>query len=285
MSSVVKPTDRHVDGILKYMRDYLTAREQQVVRMNPRSENVISDITWIHLEILRKVLRKGKSFGGEKYPVADVLIGADDNRRRALFSASDQNSIMDEIVERDDAGVKNADQSIHDMRTFFRSIDPSLENLVQLIQHWVKWDLPDAADQCAFDEQMRRLKALCGVQFTDDIRTRYRQALGRPVDAPVTDEEIFQVEMRRLDQIAGRFCARRSEDEPYQLILRRETIEGSDQEGEPFDYKLRQCDAIAAKLQEEKNEVASRLGTPANGGTSDIHLSETGSNPAIAAQA
>ena len=280
MSSVVKPTDRHVDGILHYMRDYLTSREQQVVRMNPRIENVISDITWIHLEILKKVLRKGKSFGGEKYAVADVLSGGDDNKRKALFSSSDQNSIMDEIVERDDAGAKNADQSIHDMRTLFRAIDPSLENLVQLIQHWVKWDLPDAADLHTFDEQVRRLTTLRNVQISDDIRGRYRMALGKPTDAPVTDDEILQMEMRRLEQIAGRFCVRRSEDQPYQLIIRREGQgEANVAEGEPFDYKLRQCDSVYSRLEEERQAMKTRLG---NGGGSNP-VDQTGPNAALTA--
>jgi len=262
MSSVVKPADRNVDGILNHMRDYLNSREQQVVRMNPKAENVIRDIAWIHLEILRHVLQKPKAFGGEKYRVADVLAGADDNKRKALLSASDQNSILDELIDRPDemTGKKSA-EAIHDMRTLFRSIDPSLENLVQLIQYWVKWDLPDAADQHSFDEQIRRLSALRGIQMTDDIRSRYRAALGKPVDAPVTDQEIFSMELKRLEQIAGRFCARRSEDEPYQLIIRREdsVTGGAQVDGEPFDYKLRQCESISSRLEEERQATNAKM--------------------------
>lgn len=283
MSSVVKTADRNVDGILHYMRDYLNAREQQVIRINPRIENVIKDITWIHLEILSKVLQKGKSFGGEKFRVADILTGADDSKRKALFSTSDQNSIMDEIVERDDAPTGSADTSIHDMRTFFRSIDPALENLVQLIQHWVKWDLPDAADLHSFDEQIRRLTALRGIQLNDDLRARYRQALGKPADSPVSDGEIFQMEVRRLDHISSRFCTRRHEDDPYQLIICRE--EDGAEPGDSYDYKLRQCDTLAQKLQDEHKAVDARIGQAGGAAPAPSANQTPASNPAIQAQA
>lgn len=286
MSSVVKPADRNVDGILHHMRDYLDAREQQVVRVNPRIENVIKDITWIHLEILRKVLQKGKSFGGEKFRVADILTGADDLKRKALFSTSDQNSIMDEIVERDDAASGAVDQSIHDMRTLFRSIDPSLENLVQLIQHWVKWDLPDAADLHSFDEQIRRLTALRGIQLNDDLRARYRQALGKPTDAPITDEEIFKMEVRRLDSICSRFCTRRQDDEPYQLIICREEDNSEEPGGhEPYDYKLRQCDTFSRRLQEEHKAVDERIGSSKTPPPQPSATDTPASNPAVEAKA
>lgn len=262
MTPVAKPADRNVDGILNHMREYLDAREQQAVRMNSSLENVIKDVAWIHLEILRNVLHKSKAFGGEKYRVADVLAGADEGKRKALLSSSgDQSSIMDEIIDRaDDPGKKSVDKSIHDMRSFFRSIDPALENLVTLIQHWMKWDLSDAADQHGFDEQVRRLTALRGIQLNDDLRARYRQALGKTSDEDVSDSEIFQMEMRRLDQIAGRFCGRRSEDEPYQLIICRDEAADEESAGEPYNYKLRQCETIARRLEDERMAVDARIG-------------------------
>lgn len=267
---MVNSVDRNVDGILHYMRRYMAAREQQVLRINPRLSGLISDVVWLHLEILRTVLQKGKSFGGEKYRVADILTGADEAKRRALLSTSgDQNSIMDEIIERSEDTGKAGDQSIHDMRTLFRSIDPSLENLVQLIQHWIKWDLPDAADLHAFDEQIRRLHTLRNLQLNDEIRSRYRAALGKSQDANVTDAEIFDMELRRLDQIAARFCNRRLEDEPYELVICRGGCDdslvsdtcgqpaiasgGGEGDAEPYNYKLRQCDTINGKLAVERD--------------------------------
>lgn len=265
MSSVVNPADRNVDGILKHMREYLDSREQQVVRMNPAIENVIRDVAWIHLEILRKVLQKSKAFGGEKYRVADVLTGFDDTKRKALFStAGDQNSIMDEIIERTDDTGKAADNNIHDMRTFFRAIDPSLENLVQLIQHWVKWDLPDASDLHSFDEQIRRLTALRGIEFNEDLRNRYRAAMGKTPDAAISEQEIFQMELHRLNQIAGRFCSRRNEEEPYQLILCRDETDGQES-ADPYDYKLRQCETVTQRLATERQATEAHIAAKTGG--------------------
>lgn len=276
MTSAVKQVDRNVEGILAHMRDYMDAREQQLVRINKKVQNVIKDVTWMHLDILRHVLQKPKAFGGEKFRVADVLSGADDLKRKALLSSSDQNSIMDEIIDRpDEATGKKAADSIHDMRTLFRAIDPSLESLVQLIQFWVKWDLPDAADLHSFDEQIRRLKALRSIQLTDDIRGRYRQALGKPADVAITDDEIFQMEMKRLEQIASRFCARRHEDEPFQLIIRREGEAEAGEEGptgEPYDYKLRQCEDVTRRLEEERRATAEKFGGDNNSSSDAIEL-------------
>src|SRR5690606_39820195 len=99
--------------------------------------------------------------------------GSDDAKRKALLSVSDQNSLMPEIVNRADEQTRRvAELAIHDMRTLFRAIDPSLENVVQLIQHWLAWDLADAADLHHFDEQVRRLETLRGLEMTDDIRAR-----------------------------------------------------------------------------------------------------------------
>lgn len=274
--------DRNVDGILSYMRQYVALRQAKVVEFNPRFGPVINDITWIHLEILRKVLEKAKVFGGEKYRVADILTGGDDARRRVLLSTTgEQNSIMDDIIERSDESGKGVDQSIHDMRSLFRCTDPSLERLVQLIQHWVKWDLPDAADLHAFDEQVRRLTALRNYQLNDEVRARYRQALGKGQDAAVSDSDIFEVELRRLDQIAGRFCGRRNEDEPHEWIISRlnldeareavarqaaaETsptdvmVQALKETSVPFNYKLRQCDTVGQRLAEEHRAVEEKL--------------------------
>lgn len=270
--------DRNVEGILHYMQRYFAAREQQVLRINPGLQGILQDMVWLHMEILRKVLHKTKSFSGEKYRVADILAGADDMKRRSLFSTGgEQNSIMDDIVERSDETGKASDQSIHDMRTLFRSIDSSLENVVQLIQHWMKWDLPDAADLHTFDEQIRRLSTLRSIQLNDDVRERYRVALGKPKEDSATDEEILTMELKRLDQVATRFSLRRQEDEPYQMIICRDGCDklpadtpnapgtGSDdpaasKPGEPYDYKMRQCETLARRAAEEHQAVEQKLG-------------------------
>ena len=147
MNRVQRQKDRNTDGIMAHVRDYLENRKLQAIRINPKITGVTDDIIWVQLENLRLVLVKPKAFGGEKHRVADVLCGADETRRKSLLSPTDQNSLVTEIINRtDDQARRGADFAIVDMRTMFRFIDPSLENLVQLIQHWIMWDLGDAAD-------------------------------------------------------------------------------------------------------------------------------------------
>lgn len=253
--AVSKSGNRNVEGILHRMEDYLVARKLQTVRLNPDITTVIDDIVWIHLEILSQILEKMKPFGGEKYKVADILAGADESKKRALLSISDQNSIMDEIINRtDDHGKKSGDcGSITDMRTLFRAVSKPLENVVILIQNWIIWDLADAADLHHFDNLSMRLKALKSNAINDQIKARYKPALGKRPEETVSDDEILQFELHQMDILVNKFKNRRAEDEPYQMIIKRDkTAEGNEY---PFDYKKRQAEELAGRFEGEKREL------------------------------
>jgi hypothetical protein len=218
-----RPHDRNVEGILHYMHDYLSVREQQAIRINARIANIIDDIVWSQVANLRIVLEKQKMFGPERIRMADVLVGDDDLKRKALFSHSDQNSIIFEIINKSDEQKRAmAELAIHNLRTFFRALDPSLEMIVELIQHWLLWDLPDAADLHHFDEQLRRLHTLESAPISEDLRNRFRTALHRRPDEPMTNAEILQIELKRLGAIVARVSTRRAEEEAYMMIIRRD---------------------------------------------------------------
>lgn len=247
--------DRNVDGILSYIRDYLHMREVQTVRVNTRLAGVIEDIAWVQIQNMHRLLKKTKAFGGEKFRVADVLSSSDEVRRKALLGTIDQNSIVSEIINRGDEQTKRvADLTIHDMRTLFRMIDPSLENIVQLIQHWIFWDLPDASDLHNFDEQVRRLDTLRTIELNEDLLMKYRPALGKTIDESVLAEDVLNFELKRLDAIYTRFVNRRNEDESYQMIIGRD-----DAIGDPYDYKCTQAETLKARLDSEKESVNQRL--------------------------
>lgn len=246
-------TDRNTEGILRHIQDYLAVREQQASRINPRIAHVIHDVAWSQVENLRHTLQRIKVIGGEKFRVADILVGDDDQKRRALLSTSDNNSLVPEIVNRAD-DQRRADLAIHDMRTLFRAIDPSLENVVQLIQHWILWDLPDAADLFHFDEQVRRLETLLGMEITEDLRNRYRMAMRRAPTDVLTDEEILQVEFKRLAIIGQRVLTRRTEEEAYQMIIRRDELSGS-----AFQLALLRTSGHLERLQALEQNAAGAL--------------------------
>ncbi len=247
---------RNADGILSYMRIYMKEREIQAARLNSRLDSFIGDITWIQLQSLRLVLLKPKAFGGEKHQVADVLAGPDDLRRKAVLGTTDQNSILYEIINRpDENSRKVSDTAIHDMRTYFRAVDPALENVVTLIQHWIVWDLPDASDLHYFDEQARRIDALCGMEISEELRNRYRPVLHKQPSESVTDEAVLNYELGRMESAVVRFRQRRAEDEPYQLILSR----GEDDSSEPIDFKGSQIDGLVGAVEAEKGKVQARI--------------------------
>ena len=250
--------DRNVDGILEHIRDYLRMREQQAVRINSRLAGIIEDIAWVQVQNLRRLLEKPKAFGGEKHRVADVLTSSDDAKRKALLGTVDQNSIVSEIINRGEEQSKRvADLTIHDMRTLFRMIDPSLENIVQLIQHWIYWDLPDASDLHHFDEQSRRLETLRTIDLSEDLRGKYRPALGKTLDEAVSEAEVLNFELKRLETISTRYVARRNEDEAFQMIIGRDDVAG-----DPYDYKKMQSDQLKQRLEKEREKVDQRV-TPA----------------------
>lgn len=220
--------DRNVEGIFNHVQDYLAVRVQQAIRINPRVANVIDDIVWAQMANLRHVLQKPKGFGPERIRVADILASDIELRRKALFSFSDQNSIIYEIVNKSDEQKRAmAELAIHNMRTFFRALDPSLEMIVELIQHWILWDLPDATILFNFDEQMRRCNAVRTIEINEDLRNRYRTALHKRPEDPLSDADIITLEFKRLEHMVQGFIQRRAEEEAFMAIIRRDEQAGS----------------------------------------------------------
>lgn len=228
MTDCSKVSDKNVDGILTLLQDYLLVRERQAMRINTRLTNVIGDIVWVQMENMAHLLVALKSFGPDRFRVADILAGDDDTKRKALFSKSDQNSIIYEIINRKDEQRSRGDVNpIHDMRTLFHALDPSLEVIVELIQHWILWDLPDAAALFNFEQQMKRIHFLRSIEIPEDLKEKYRAALHKGAQQPFSDAEIIKLELKRLSVIAHHFLARRDEEESYMMIIRRDEEAGS----------------------------------------------------------
>lgn len=229
MATEARTADRNLDGILHYLNDYLSIREQQTIRINPGVAGVINDMVWVQVTNLRRVMTKTKAFGPERLRVADILASDDENKRRSLFHHADQNSIIFEIMNKaeDQHRGRVSEMPIHDMRTLFRALNPVLEVMVELIQHWILWDLGDAADMHNFDEQLKRCVYVRTHDLSEDVLHQYMAPLHkRPGDA-VTRAEVIRFELHRLEVIMNRFLLRCSEEEPYQMIIRRDELSGS----------------------------------------------------------
>jgi hypothetical protein len=81
---------------------------------------------------VRLVLAGYKAFGPVKVMVADILLSTT-KRRFATFSTRPTRvSILTEIVQmKEDKGQKTpASSNVHDMPSFYKALDPSLEKIV-----------------------------------------------------------------------------------------------------------------------------------------------------------
>ncbi|MCX7718046.1 MAG: hypothetical protein N2111_06535 [Candidatus Sumerlaeaceae bacterium] len=229
MSTESRAGDRNLEGILHYLNDYLAIREQQTIRINPGVAGVINDMVWVQVTNLRRVMSKTKAFGPERLRVADILASDDEAKRRSLFHHADQNSIIFEIMNKaeDQHRGRVSEMPIHDMRTLFRALNPALEVLVELIQHWILWDLPDAADMYNFDEQMKRCAYVRTHDLSEAVLHQYMIPLHKRPSDTITRAEVIRFELHRLEVILNRFLTRCGEEEPYQMIIRRDELPGS----------------------------------------------------------
>lgn len=215
---------KKIEGICKKVKEYMDLRFAHAVRINPKISHVYDDMSWQQLESLKDVISSGKAFGPVKYLVADILTGDDESKRKALFSPTDQNSIMNEILnikDKDDKKKTAGILGIKDMRSFYQALDPSLEKILELMQTWIWWDLGDACDIFHFELQVNRIIALRDNELTDNIVEYYRK-IHKKAAEEINKEFILAIEMEKLKHLLDRFAACREADEGYQLILKRD---------------------------------------------------------------
>jgi len=244
-------TQKRVDSILKKIQDYMDIRFTHAVRVNPKIGHVYDDVRWQQLTTLRQILESTKAFGPDRYYVADIL--CDDNmlRKKALFNATDQNSIFNEVINLKDRmeWEKRAGQlPIHDMRTFYSALDPSLEKIVELIQTWIWWDIADSSGMVAFEHQAIIMKQLQTVPIEGQILEHYQKTLKKAA-SELDRKMILQYEFDRLENIYKEYQERRTEEAGFQMILKRDVKEDKTL-GEPYDYKENQLKKLSAIVEQ-----------------------------------
>jgi hypothetical protein len=244
-------TQKRVESILKKIQDYMDIRFTHAVRVNPKIGHVYDDVRWQQLTTLRQILESSKAFGPDRYYVADML--CDDNmlRKRALFTATDQNSIFNEVINIKDRmeWEKRAGQlPIHDMRTFYSALDPSLEKIVELIQTWIWWDIADSSGMVAFEHQAIIMKQLQTVPIEGQILEHYQKTLKKAA-SELDRKMILQYEFDRLENIYKEYQERRTEEAGFQMILKRDVKEDKTL-GEPYDYKENQLKKLSTIVEQ-----------------------------------
>ncbi|MDX2177344.1 MAG: hypothetical protein SF028_12840 [Candidatus Sumerlaeia bacterium] len=220
-----------VEAVLTQVQRYLDARQPAVCRMNPNLERVWDDLVFQGIAQLHLTLANTKAFGPVRYHIAETFLGDDERRKSDFMSPTHQNSILYEIVEKDDAaGAKRMEGNleIHDLRTLFKMIEPAFINTVSLIQTFIWWDFLDAVDMARVDLKAGRIRAYREGKLNDQIRAWYKDMMKTP-DA-VSDEDITVYELWQTRASIQAFEARRQGEPGYKRIVSRDYSGGDNPE-------------------------------------------------------
>ncbi|MBN1903289.1 hypothetical protein JW926_18365 [Candidatus Sumerlaeota bacterium] len=252
-------TAKRVHGILEKIMEYLDIRFAHAVRVNPNVRHIYADIRWQQLTSLRLILESTKAWGPDRYYVADVLCEDNELRKKSLFLPTDQNSILNEIInlkEQKETARRAGQLPIRDMRTFYSALDPSLERIVELIQTWIWWDLPDACDMVSFEHQYQVLQKVLHLTRLDGPVMDHYQKIFRKTAAEINTRMVKEYEFNRLEQILKRFHERRTLEAGHEMIVKRDVKEDKTL-GEPYDYKYSQYSQLE-NIVEQSRKLASQ---------------------------
>lgn len=291
--------NRNTELILHQIRDYLEARGQAATRINPKLAPLLEDIFWQQINQLRLILNSGRGFGPVKYLVADLLVSDDIQKVRALFSPTDQVSILTEVVQgqEEKKGQKTAGQlEVHDMPSMFKTLDPSLEKIITLIQSWIWWDLEDACDLVKFDQTLQRIQLVDHSGVPPQLAQYYADQF-RVAPQQMTPDVVVAHELGRAEDLIQRFAQRRAEEEGYKNIVKREEMKDASpealiraiarqysmldaiHEGKPLDEATKSAYARALNLPPEQvtpDRVAQALTRAIEEGKSRLRAALTG---------
>jgi hypothetical protein len=250
-------TSKRVQGILEKIREYMDIRFDHASRVNPHIRHIYEDIRWQQMASLRLVLESSKAWGPDRYYVADVLCEDNELRKKSLFLPTDQNSILNEIInlkEKQDTARRAGQLPIRDMRTFYTALEPSLERVVELFQTWIWWDLPDACDLVAFEHQYQVLQKVLNIKIEGPVMDHY-QRIFRKTAAEISPRMVIEYEVSRLEHIMKRIEERRSLDAGHEMIVKRD-IKDDKTVGEPYDYKQQQYSQLENVLEQVKKKIS-----------------------------
>lgn len=220
--SVSEQTERNAQGILNHLHKYLLARFRHANRMDPRFGQIEGDLIWHELEAMRKVLLTSKPYAEFRYFIADVLMSFDTVKKHGLFSTSDMNCLLSSVVTetRQVDTEKTGVLHIRDMRGLYRMMDSSLDQVIELIQIWIWWDLLDAAEMNHFDAQAERIANMAPDRMNERVAAYYRSEMRLKKEAPnPTFEEVRDFEFQRTAKLLESMADRLRNEEIYQEMI------------------------------------------------------------------
>lgn len=234
-------TEINAVGVLKNLTQYLDIRFDYAARLNPKMRQVEMDLKWHQLDATRHLLLKSKPLGEVRFHVADIMVSYDVDKKRMLYSPKGQIAIMGEVLtsQKDDLHAKGGGQGIRDLATLYTAIDPWLKPILELMQTWTWWDLPDSADMTLYDQSLDRFRQLSQGQIDDKLKAYYTQEMKSEKSPDMTMQGILDFEFYRMESVVLAVEKRRSEEPNYEQIIARESS-GSDNAAHPLVTQLAQ---------------------------------------------
>lgn len=215
-------TEQNVNGIARYLQQYLDLRFKHARRLNPHYERIGEDLEWHQLDAIRSTLSRRKPVGEIRIAVADLMVSCDHETRRGVFLPKGQLSIFNEIIPvQEDSKHKSDALAINDLLTVYSAIDASLRPIMELMRTWVWWDLPDASLMHMFESGMERINMVMGGAASELVE--YYKTLdsrGAPIALNLSSKQsILDFEYYRMEEAFHTFEKRRQEEGKYQEIV------------------------------------------------------------------
>lgn len=260
----IRAAERHADLIMNRLNEFLSIRFDHAARINPRLKIIKQDLIYHEMANVRRCLMGDKIYGPSRRKVAEVFLSDDDKSRRNLMSPSDQTSIQVEIVShcQDERTEATRGQiRIHDLKSFYASIDNGLAQFLDLVETWIWWDILDAAELVRFEQKLGMLVHVRQGKLSPEARKRYagivQSASGEEENAAqtISDDDVIKYELAQLEKIREQFTLRRANERGYMYILKRDEMTSQSQGAmiRIIADKIREYDAIdqAGDLNED----------------------------------
>jgi hypothetical protein len=224
------------DAIMKKLNDYLSIRFDQAIRINPRLKSLKQDLLYHEVESVRACLMGEKIYNVTRLVVASILMSDDEKKRRGLLSPTDQTSIQVELVSHVRESVKQGTRGqirIHDLKSFYAAIDPTLTDMIDLLETWIWWDVYDSSELARFEQKLGVIQMVRQGRATPELRKHYgtlfASSTANASDAQhehpeVTDAEIIAYEFHNAEHIRDQWKARREDDHGYMFVLQRDEL-------------------------------------------------------------
>lgn len=260
-----RAAERHAELIMNRLNEFLSIRFDHAARINPRLKIIKQDLIYHEMANVRRCMMGDKIYGPSRRKVAEVFLGDDDKTRRALMSPTDQTSIQVELVShcQDERTESTRGQiKIHDLKTFYASIDNGLAQFLDLVETWIWWDILDSAELVRFEQKLGIVVHVRQGKLSPEMRKRYAGIIqstagGGEEEAAaqaITDEDVIKYEFAQLEKIRDQWAIRRGNERGYMYILKRDELPSQSQGAmiHLIAEKIREYDTI--EQSDELNE-------------------------------